>query len=79
MISKHKMRLRYHDVCAQALEDCTKSMTTANCGWNATQKELNVLREYLFSKALEHRDKRLALIEAENARKAKHAADKVPA
>lgn len=66
MISKHNMKLRYHDTCATALEDKARDLTTANCGWNAKQKEVNALRQFLFGKAMEHRDKALAMIESHN-------------
>jgi hypothetical protein len=77
MISKHKMRLRYHDICGTALSDFANHVTTANCGWNASQKEVNMLREFIFASAMVHRDKTRRMIEAENKRKT-NAADKVP-
>jgi hypothetical protein len=67
------MRLRYHDTCATALEDKARALTTANCGWNAKQKEVNTLREFLFGKAMEHRDKARLMIESHNMKKAKAA------
>lgn len=75
MISKHKMKLRYHEICATALEDFCKSVTTANCGWNAKQKEVNLLRVFITGKAFEHRDKMLAAIAAKNAKITEEADD----
>lgn len=77
MISKHKMRLKYHEICATALGDYANHITTANCGWNASQKEVNMLREFVFASAMVHRDKARRMIGAHNQRMAREA-DEMP-
>jgi hypothetical protein len=73
MISKHNMKLRYHDVCSRALEEAALGLTTSNCGWNAKQKEVSQMQAFLVVKAGEHKAKRQSLIDAHNRRMASEA------